>query len=77
MLGEESIISKAQNLSGKHGRRCGGYKREGKCALPGEVCPAVYTVSRRGGRNGLRELKDSPTAVQKSAEGIVSLVKKN
>lgn len=39
MLGEESYISKAQNLSRKHGRRCGGYKREGKCALPGEVCP--------------------------------------
>ncbi len=39
MLGEESIISKAQNLSGKHGRICDGHKREGKCALPGEVCP--------------------------------------
>ena len=38
MLGEESYISKAQNLSGKHGRICGGHKREGKCALPGEVC---------------------------------------
>ena len=36
--GEESINSKALNLSGKHGRRCGGHKREGKCALPGEVC---------------------------------------
>jgi len=38
VLGEESIISKALNLPGKHGRRCGGHKREGKCALPGEVC---------------------------------------
>ena len=42
MLGEESIISKARYLSGKHGRRCGGYKREGKCALPGEVCIFAY-----------------------------------
>ncbi len=39
MLDEESIISKVLNLSGKHGRRCGGHKRESKCALPGEVCP--------------------------------------
>jgi len=39
MLDEESFISKVQNLSGKHVRRCGGHKREGKCALPGEVCP--------------------------------------
>ncbi|MDP3017617.1 MAG: hypothetical protein Q8N70_11170, partial [Deltaproteobacteria bacterium] len=38
MLDEESTISKVQILFGKHGRRCGGHKREGKCALPGEVC---------------------------------------
>ncbi|MFA4916763.1 MAG: hypothetical protein WC560_08850, partial [Syntrophales bacterium] len=38
MLDEESIISKVQILFGKHGRRCGGHKQEGKCALPGEVC---------------------------------------
>ena len=39
MLDEESTISKVQILFGKHGRRCGGHKREGKCALPGEICP--------------------------------------
>jgi hypothetical protein len=38
MQGKEANISKAQNLSGRHGRICGGHKREGKCALPGEVC---------------------------------------
>ena len=38
VLGEKAIRFKAQILSGKHGRRCGGHKREGKCALPGEVC---------------------------------------
>ena len=43
MLGEEAIISKARNLSGKHGRKCDGHKREGKCALPGEVCLFVKT----------------------------------
>ena len=36
--GEEAHISKAQILSGRCGRRCGGYKREGGCALPGEIC---------------------------------------
>nr|CRH04940.1 conserved protein of unknown function [Candidatus Magnetococcus massalia] len=42
MLDEEAIISKVQNLYGEHGRKCGGYKREGTCALPGEICmPAM------------------------------------
>ena len=36
-LGEESIVSKAQNLSGKHGRKCSRHKREGNCVFPGEV----------------------------------------
>ena len=39
MPGKEANIFKAQNLSGRHGRICDEYKREGKCAIPGEVCP--------------------------------------
>ena len=47
MLGEESNISKARNLSGKHGRICDGHKREGKCVLPGEAPPEQWRgVSR-------------------------------
>lgn len=38
MLGEEANIFKARYLYGKHGRICGGHKREGVCAIPGEVC---------------------------------------
>ena len=38
MLDEKATIFKVQNLYGKHGRRCGRYKREGECALPWEVC---------------------------------------
>jgi hypothetical protein len=37
-LDEEAHIFKVQYLYGKLVRRCGGPKREGKCALPGEVC---------------------------------------
>jgi hypothetical protein len=48
MLGEESIISKAQNLFGKHERRCGGHKREGNGALPGEVCSEKRAEVSRG-----------------------------
>ena len=33
MLGEKASRFKAQNLSGKHGRRCDGHKREGKCDI--------------------------------------------
>jgi len=38
MLDEKALIFKVRYLYGKHGRRCGGYKREGECALPGEIC---------------------------------------
>ena len=38
VLGEESRISEALYLSGKHGRICGGHKCEGESALPGEIC---------------------------------------
>jgi len=45
MLGEKAIRFKAQYLSGKHGRRCGGYKCEGERALPGEICQTAYVLS--------------------------------
>lgn len=38
MLDEEASISNVQYLHGKHGRICGGHKREGECAIPGEIC---------------------------------------
>ena len=48
MLDEEAIISKVQYLHGKHGRRCGGHKREGECALPGEISSlALATAPER------------------------------
>ena len=37
-LDEKAIIFKVQYLYGKAWRRCGGHKREGDRALPGEVC---------------------------------------
>ena len=37
-LDERANIFKVQYLYGKLGRRCGGHKREGESALPGEVC---------------------------------------
>jgi hypothetical protein len=46
---------KVQYLYGKHGSICGGYKREGRCALPGEVCLYVLkgtTVAERRGDVG-------------------------
>ncbi len=51
MLGEKANRFKAQILSGKHGRRCGGHKREGECALPGEVCPEQRAEVSRGHSN--------------------------
>jgi len=37
MMDEEATIFKVRYLYGNHGSRCGGHKREGGCALPGEV----------------------------------------
>ena len=48
VLDEKAIRFKVQSLYGKHGRRCGGHKREGKCALPGEVCPEQRAEVSRG-----------------------------
>jgi len=50
MVDKEAYISKVRYLTGRHVRICGGHKREGGCALPGEasrdaVCATV--VMRR------------------------------
>ena len=34
---EKATIFKVQYLYGRRGRRCGGHKGEGGCALPGEI----------------------------------------
>jgi len=67
MLDERAIILKVRYLYGKHGSRCGGYKREGRCALPGEICPPVLK------ERGLSTLRDAGKGGQKSAEAIVGI----
>ena len=50
MLDKEAIISKVRYLTGRHVRICGGHKREGGCALPGEVsrhADSATVVARR------------------------------
>jgi len=37
MPDEEATIFKVRYLTGRHVRKCGGHKREGGCALPGEA----------------------------------------
>jgi hypothetical protein len=50
MLDKEAIIFKVRYLYGKHDRKCGGHKREGGCALPGEVsCHAIVLPLPQGG----------------------------
>jgi hypothetical protein len=46
MPGEKANIFKAQYLYGRHGRICGGHKREGGCALPGEICRSALCYRR-------------------------------
>ena len=60
--GEKAVIFKAQSLHGKCERRCGGYKREGECALPGEICVFAFMLGASQGAS---------MNTQKSAAGIV------
>src|ERR1041384_4506632 len=40
-LDEKAHIFKVRYLYGKLERICGGHKREGECAIPGEICQPV------------------------------------
>jgi len=51
MLDEGANRLKVQYLHGKHGSRCGRHKREGKCALPGEIWPEERAEVSRGHSN--------------------------
>ena len=61
-LDEKANIFKVRYLYGKLVRICGGHKREGECALPGEICNFAMSYRRSRG-DGMK--------LQKSAEGIV------
>jgi len=63
MPDEKAIIFKVQYLYGRRGRRCGGHKREGGRALPGEICRLAILCYLSPGGGGMGR--------QKSAEGIV------
>jgi len=57
VLDEKAHIFEVPYLYGKHGRRCGRHKREGACALPGEVCrPAVSATGIERCREGRTEV---------------------
>jgi hypothetical protein len=47
MPDEEANISKVRYLTGRHVRICGGHKREGGCALPGEASRHASVCYRR------------------------------
>ena len=47
MLDEEANLFKVRYLHGKHASKCGGHKREGGCALPGEVCQCALSYQHR------------------------------
>ena len=58
-MDEEANIFKVQYLYGKLGRICGGHKREGEGAIPGEICQPVTNyrdreVAGRAGRSQQR-----------------------
>ena len=62
MPDEEANIFEVRYLNGRHVRICGGHKREGGCALPGEVSRYAMVLPTPRGVGICRE---------KSAEVIV------
>jgi len=46
-LDERANIFKVRYLYGKLVRRCGGHKREGESAIPGEICQLVTNYRHR------------------------------
>jgi len=46
-LDEKANIFKVQYLYGRLARICGGHKREGESALPGEICQLVTNYHHR------------------------------
>jgi len=46
-LDERANRLKVRYLYGKLVRICGGHKREGECALPGEICQLVTNYRHR------------------------------
>ena len=56
MLDEKANIFKVRYLHGKHGRICGRHKREGGCALPGEICQLAYATAPERERDELTEV---------------------
>jgi len=61
-LDEKANVFKVRYLYRKLVRICGGYKREGESALPGEICNFAEE---------LQWLRGDWKKLQKSAEGIV------
>jgi hypothetical protein len=51
-LDEKAYIFKVRYLYGKLGCICGGHKREGESALPGEVCNLAKGYFRREAMGG-------------------------
>ncbi len=66
---EKAQIFKVRYLYGTCRRICGGHKREGRSAIPGEVCWRVRYVMNGGQQTPRGEWK----RWQKSAEAIVSV----
>jgi hypothetical protein len=62
MPDEKANIFKVQYLYGRHDCKCGGHKREGGSALPGEIWRFA---------NVLPALRSAGMSRQKSAEGIL------
>ena len=65
---EEAQNSKVQNLHGRRGCICGGHKREGRCALPGETSSCALCYWRQEA-SGMRLEESSRGHISRTISG--------
>lgn len=71
MTDEKANIFKVQSLHGSQGRRCGGHKRGGQRALPGEVSGfAIKLVGLQGPDEEAGEVSKGHSRLDDSTEGL-------
>ena len=83
-MDEVAKIAKVRFLHGSRGRRSGGHKQEGQCALPGEISDgAVKLAQPKGCDDTVREVSRShssrgidegPNRLMNASEGSESLI---
>ena len=83
-MDEVAEIAKVLFLHGSRGRRSGGHKREGQCALPGEISADAIKLAQPKGCDDVggevsrghssREIDEGPNRLMTASESFENLI---